>query len=1478
MKIKFPYILFIVFLVFLSSTLLKGQDAKRKLDLPPTKTEISLMPAISNQLKIKFTLDKIQTSGINTPEGEFTKLSIKGFSSQSAAGSPELPSLSKLIEIPDNAIPEIRIITMSSKKISLSDEGINSKIYPKQAPRQKNTQADKPKFAYKKELYARDTLFREELIQLQEIGIMRGRKLALISVSPVQYNPFKNELTVYSELEVEIVFTGSDISSSVVKSLKYYSLPFEKSFSKVLNFKTKGAISGSSPAVKYVILSDTIFREALRPFVEWKTRKGFEVIELYKGENGVGITNSEMKDYLSNLYHSATPEDPAFTYLLIVGDDEQIPAFWTGGHISDLPYAEYDGDGDYIPDVYYGRFSAQDTSQLIPQIEKTLEYEQYLFPDPSFLDEAIMIAGVDGYYATVWGNGQINYGTQYYFNQDHGISSHTYLYPESGSSDSIIRVNISNGVGFVNYTGHGLWDRWLDPTFRISDISGLENQHKYPLMIGNGCVTTVFNLDECLGEALLRAKDKGALGYIGCSDDSYWDEDYWWAVGTGPIKANPGYEETGTGMYDLSFHDHGELKDDWAQTQSQYVFAGNMAVTEGNLSKAEYYWEIYHLMGDPSLMIYFSVPDTIAANFPLKLPLGTSKLQIITEPDIYAGLSQDNQLLTAGFSNTFGLIDLNFDEINSSSVLNLVLTGQNRHPVIVNINITPSMEPFITVDTIVLNDTRGNHNNLADYGEFISFDLKLKNLGLGPGTSIFTVLTCSHPGVQVIDSLEFWGNLLSYGDTAISNVFEVVLPDSIKDQENLVFTIGIIENSKLVRKEYFQLKVSAPDLKFGKSWIGDGETGNGNSRLDPGEIAKLCIEVINQGNSDAKGISAYLTSADTLVQVLNDSAYIPVLSAFGTQIIHFDVHVDSLAPPDSANHFELVVISEPYSNQLNFYKIIGFNGLVYDDFESGSLESFNWIMDSNHPWELTGDESYQGNFSARSGQITHSQISTLSYEINFSEQDTISFYYKVSSEASYDFLKFYIDTLTIRWSGNRDWAYVEYPIQPGPHVLKWTYSKDSNTSHYEDRAWIDFVKFPAGLYDSNNIGIRKILSPIPKSTYSDSEIAIVEIHNLGTDTISGFTAGYLINLDSIILDTIYYELLPDSSYAHTFGESLDMSQPGMYDITFFSGLDYDSDHRNDTIKASYHHLYTDIGIMQVTEPVENTQYSSSEDLSLAIVNYGTSICSEIPLHYVYDNNHIKDTILTELIPGEKLIHTFSQSVDMEAKGDYDFTFFTSISGDMQKDNDTLQIKFQNMVIDLGVIEIMNPLPDTSYSSSEPISVKIKNLGSALVSNIPIVYVLNENEPVYENFELYLAAGDSMIYNFNTVADISDFGEYSLISYTNYPLDALSNNDTIYLSFEHLNTYSENPFSDKYDILVYPNPFRDILYLHFKNLRTSMLRMSVLDITGRVSFRRDYTNLDNTGDLSLDLSLLGKGLYLLKLDDGERIVTMKIYHQ
>ena len=80
----------------------------------------------------------------------------------------------------------------------------------------------------------------------------------------------------------------------------------------------------------------------------------------------------------------------------------------------------------------------------------------------------------------------------------------------------------------------------------------------YPFTISNACRTSQYNSATSLGNRMVLAKEKGAIGFIGCSNDSYWDEDYYWAVGAGAVSSNPTYQDTELGAYDRLFHINGE--------------------------------------------------------------------------------------------------------------------------------------------------------------------------------------------------------------------------------------------------------------------------------------------------------------------------------------------------------------------------------------------------------------------------------------------------------------------------------------------------------------------------------------------------------------------------------------------------------------------------------------------------------------------------------------------------------------------------------------------------------------------------------------------------------------------------------------------------------------------------------------------------------------------------------------------------------
>jgi hypothetical protein len=73
----------------------------------------------------------------------------------------------------------------------------------------------------------------------------------------------------------------------------------------------------------------------------------------------------------------------------------------------------------------------------------------------------------------------------------------------------------------------------------------------------------------------------------------------------------------------------------------------------------------------------------------------------------------------------------------------------------------------------------------------------------------------------------------------------------------------------------------------------------------------------------------------------------------------------------------------------------------------------------------------------------------------------VSFWYRVSSEASYDYLRFYIDDVQRdSWAGTMPWTQASYAVTNGTHTFRWAYTKDGSVSSGSDAAWVDFIEFP----------------------------------------------------------------------------------------------------------------------------------------------------------------------------------------------------------------------------------------------------------------------------------------------------------------------------------------------------------------------------------------------------------------------------------
>lgn len=662
------------------------------------KSGVSMLDQDRNRINVKMEISSIDFVPVTTPEGTFYLPRIDGFSRSFEEGEPCLPIASKLLDIPQDAKLHVKVLDYTSREIDLASYGIMDPIMPVQPPLSKSQDFATVQFKYNQDTYKKDK-YTLPMASTKTKGIMRNIRVGNIAISPVEYYPIENKLVVYDTMTIEIKYTGANWNKTDNLKKKHKSIAFGAINSQLLNYEETTYMESDlvTYPIKYAIVADRMFETQLVPFIEWKTKKGFDVVVGYT--DTIGTSTSAIKSWLENMYTNATAQDPAPSFVLFVGDAQQIPS-WSGSsgsHITDLRYCEYTGDD--LPECYYGRFSAQNTSELQPQIDKTLEYEQYTMPDPSYLGEVTLVSGVDSGYAPTYGNGQINYGTNYYFNAAHGISTNVWLYPASdasGASSDIIQT-ISDGVGFYNYTAHCSHTGPADPSFTPTNISNLTNAHKYLLGIGNCCLSNTFGTDystPCFGEAWMQAEDKGGIGWIGGSNSTYWDEDYWFGVGSGPIvAAGPTYAETGIGAYDGVFHDHGEPADQHYVTNGAIIFAGNAAVTEAGSSRTQYYWEIYHIMGDPSVMTYMGVPSTNSVTHPSSVGSSDTTVTVSAEFGSYVGISKEGVLLGAAYVDASGTVDVPITAPGSGSSVDIVVTCQNMIPYVSTMTIGASTDP-----------------------------------------------------------------------------------------------------------------------------------------------------------------------------------------------------------------------------------------------------------------------------------------------------------------------------------------------------------------------------------------------------------------------------------------------------------------------------------------------------------------------------------------------------------------------------------------------------------------------------------------------------------------------------------------------------------------------------------------------------------------------------------------------------------------
>lgn len=589
----------------------------------------------------------------------FHKLCCSGTGHTAEYGKPELPTISFYVAVPQNA--DVQLSYNIEDYSILRDMDYN--IYPAQHQKLDGEGYIDPPFVINDSFYDANEYYPSSIAEISSITIMRGCRIAMITVYPLLYNPVEKTMKFYKDIDIVIDFINGTEEFIHERYRSIYFQPILDSFLINANcierydYRLSGCSTGKSDdnrADLLIVVHDEFYDEIL-PLAEWRHQSGIEtkIVKFSEISTSSDITqqSEDFRNYMSDAYYNW--EVPP-SFLLIVGDADHVPVNYLYEHPywyypddtytgTDHWYVAIDGD-DYLPDIHAGRISIDDEDELNIVVNKILEYTKNPYMDDNWFDNVLLAAKEESGRFFV-STSELIYD---YLNINGYTCDRIYKYHPiyDGSTEDVIE-SINNGAVIVNhrdhgsshnYAGSGSYTGWSEPRFTTDNIiDDLENEHMYPVMFSINCESGWFdgetdNIEdknyESIGEVGIRSENKGFVAVIAATRGSY-----------------SGYnDELCRGFYDAMFSD---FDPDYPNGESENpydteVFKISQILNYGRFWTYDKYivpggcdpypwfpdeissrvtFEAFHVHGDPTMEIWTEFPQNIDVTHPESVPL-----------------------------------------------------------------------------------------------------------------------------------------------------------------------------------------------------------------------------------------------------------------------------------------------------------------------------------------------------------------------------------------------------------------------------------------------------------------------------------------------------------------------------------------------------------------------------------------------------------------------------------------------------------------------------------------------------------------------------------------------------------------------------------------------------------------------------------------------------------------------------------------
>jgi PKD repeat protein len=1047
----------------------------------------------SSKILINYSISKFALTNIEVNGVTYENLELPGHFLPNNAGSPNLPGSGRYIAIPQGAEATLKIVSYRSETLNNVNLAPSFRI-------PWDTEVGPLEYKKNESIYSANKFFPEEPVVLSKKDEIRGIDVAMVGVTPFHYNPVTKQLIVYHDLKIEISFTGGTghFGNDRLRNrwwdpmlsdmlLNYESLPkmdYNKSFQ-----------STDDTGCEYLIITpnDTEFQQWADSIMKFRTTQGIFTNVVTLGEVG-GNTASIIENYIDNAYNTW---DIVPVACLLLGDygtnasNSIISPLWDNYCVSDNIYADVNNND--LPDIVFARITAQDEIQLQVMVSKFLNYEKTPPISASFYEHPITSLGweteswfqicsevIGGYWmevqektpvrineiysgtpGSVWSTAANTQTVVDYF----GPTGLGYIPAQpselggwTGGTAGTITTAINNGTFMVQHRDHGIEMGWLQPEYTNININSLVNTDLTFVWSVNS-LTGKFNFgSEVFAEKFHRYTHKdensGCFGINAASEITYSfvSDVYVWGA----------YDN----MWTDFMPDYGSTPEPRGVLPAFACAAGKYFLHQSNwpsnANNKEATYHLFHHHGDAFTTVYSEVPQNLTVSHNPFLYMGETTFEVTADIDALIALSV-NGVLIGRATGTGAPVTINIPVQAPPDQVLVTVTKQNYYRYESYADVLPSTGPYVVYENIDLNDGSGNGNGIMETSESILASITIKNIGVEDATNVTVTIVTADPYITITDDNAAYGTIVAGATAVVTDGFSWEVSNNIPDLHNVIFELTASDGT-LTWNSSLSIVAHAPLIEFGTLLI-DDYIGNFNGRLDPGETAFLIFPTFNNGSYIAFDAIASLSCSSGFITLVNTTFDFNDIGAQLMEEAMFNVTVSANAPAGTYVEFLYEVTSGGYYNQEIYPTIIS---MVVEDWETGDMSMFDWTTGGNSNWAVTTENPYQGSYCIKSGALDHDQNNFLSLQFEVFGEDSLSFWYKVSSEAGYDSLTFYVDDVEkSSWSGEVGWERASYMVTAGTHTFKWMYSKDESLSSGNDCVWIDFIVFPVAVFEAS---------------------------------------------------------------------------------------------------------------------------------------------------------------------------------------------------------------------------------------------------------------------------------------------------------------------------------------------------------------------------------------------------------------------------